>query len=95
MYLSKCVILKDGFVHVDCSSFKNYFLGIIFSAWHYGPLERACALALHVKQSPESQGLGPGHPQVWPGTQHTVGAHVALVKLNVKGKVAPCARLDG
>ena len=52
-------------------------------------------MALRMKQSPESQGLGPGHPQVWPGIQHTVGALVALVELNVKGKVAPCARLDG
>ena len=30
MYLSKCVILKDGFVHVDRSSFKIISSALFF-----------------------------------------------------------------
>lgn len=93
IYLTQHVISKNDFVHVDFFSFK-----VISSAFLFCPgtvvLWRTHVPCLCLwNRAPESQGLGPGHPQAWPGTLHTVRAHVALVELNVKGKVAPCAQV--
>ena len=93
IYLTEHVISKNDFVHVDFSSFK------IISPAFFFCLGIVVLWRMHVpclclwNGAPESQGLGPGHPQAWPGALHTVGARVALVELNVKGKVAPRAQV--